>query len=68
MPGSYAKGVWRYDYSVSAHGSRSERRTGRLSENGREVFGAVGDVRDTPLGRFAYFRLAQTRDATTSAG
>ncbi|MFO0839484.1 MAG: hypothetical protein U1D55_13290 [Phycisphaerae bacterium] len=59
--GSYSFGAWRYDYLVTATGTRSERRIGRLFERGRELAGSPGDVRDTPLGRFAYFGVGDTR-------
>jgi hypothetical protein len=53
--GSYTVDAWRYDYSVTAPGSRSERRAGRLYKGGQEIIGTLGEVRDTPLGRFAFF-------------
>lgn len=54
-PGIYAGDVWRYDYSVTAPSTRSERRIGRLFWKGDEMTGAIGEVRTTSLGQFAYF-------------
>lgn len=55
--GSYVAAGWRYDYAILARGSRSERRIGTLLHDGVVLGGAPGDVRETPLGRFAYFGL-----------
>lgn len=54
-PGTHTAGEWRYEYTVSAPGTRSERRCGRLFESGVEIVGKLGEVRETPLGQFAYF-------------
>ena len=54
-PGSYALDGWRYQYTVTAPWTRSERRTGRLYEGGAEITGSLGEIRETPLGRFAFF-------------
>ncbi len=54
-PGTYVRGALRYEYTVLAAGSRSERRRGRLFEGDQEIVGRPGEIRDTALGRFAYF-------------
>ena len=54
-PGSYVRDDWRYDYSITSVGSRSERRVGRLFKGDEEVTGSLGEIRETPLGQFAYF-------------
>ncbi|GMU84694.1 MAG: hypothetical protein AMXMBFR47_45630 [Planctomycetota bacterium] len=54
-PGTYVRGTLRYEYTVLAAGSRSERRRGRLFEGDQEIVGTPGEIRDTALGRFAYF-------------
>lgn len=55
QPGTYNAGEWRYEYTISALGTRSERRCGRLLKSGVEIVGKLGEVRETPLGQFAYF-------------
>lgn len=54
-PGSYTLGKWRYDYTVTLRGTRSECRSGCLYEGGAAITGAPGEIRETPLGRFVYF-------------
>lgn len=54
-PGTHTAGEWRYEYTISAPGTRSERRCGRLYESGVEIVGKLGEVRETPLGQFTYF-------------
>lgn len=53
-PGSYRLGEWQYSYAIRAWG-RSEGREGRLVRRGEEVRGRVGQVLETPLGKFQYF-------------
>ena len=59
--GSYTSEGWRYDYVVLAAGTRSERRTGRLYDGGVEITAALGAIRETPVGRFAFFGLDSQR-------
>lgn len=54
-PGSYSRDEWRYDYAIKAAGTRSERRVGRLFKGDQALIGSLGEIRETPLGRFAYF-------------
>ena len=54
-PGTYRHKGWRYEYSVEAAGTRSERRTGRLFLEDREVSGQVGEILEEFVGRFVYF-------------
>ena len=53
--GSYVLDEWRYDYLIKAAGTRSERRVGRLFSGDEALIGSLGEIRETPLGRFAYF-------------
>jgi len=54
--GAVESGPWKYVYSISARGSKSERRSGELSYAGRPIPGAVaGDRIDTPWGRVQLF-------------
>ncbi len=46
---------WEYARKVVAAGTQSERVTGVLLRNGSPVLGQLGQVVDTPKGRFMYF-------------
>jgi hypothetical protein len=54
-PGVYRHKGWRYEYSVEAGGTRSERRVGRLFLEDREITGTPGELLEEFLGRFVYF-------------
>jgi hypothetical protein len=54
-PGSYRLDDWEYSYEIKAKGSRSERRIGVLKCKGVEVKGSLGDIKDTPFGKFMHF-------------
>jgi hypothetical protein len=54
-PGEYRHKGWRYVYEVEAPGTRSERRTGRLFLEGREIIGFAGEILEEYLGKFVYF-------------
>ena len=51
----YTHKGWKYVYEVQQKGTRSEKRVGRLSLNGKEIKGKVGELGQEPLGIFIYF-------------
>ena len=54
-PGKYEAGGWQYTYEIQAPKTRSEKRIGTLKKGGKEVAGKMGDVMETPLGKFKYY-------------
>jgi len=60
-PGTYSvdcdDGKWIYKYVIAHRGTRSEKRRGRISINGKTVAGRHGDVRYTPFGKLLYLDL-----------
>jgi hypothetical protein len=54
-PGVYRHKGWRYVYEIESPGTRSERRTGRLFLEDREITGLAGEILEEHLGRFVYF-------------
>ena len=46
---------WEYVYEIQSKGTRSEKRIGRLYQNGKEVKGEIGDLCQKPIGIFVYF-------------
>jgi hypothetical protein len=54
--GTYTSGKWVYEYSISAKGSRSERRSGTLTHDGKPISDARElDRIQTPWGMMQYF-------------
>jgi hypothetical protein len=49
---------WSYEYTVSALGTRSEKRVGALQLDGKEIAGKVGDGVRTPWGLMQRFEAA----------
>ncbi len=48
--GTHKSGGWTYEYSISARGTHSERRVGKLTFNGKAVEGEQGQWMVTPWG------------------
>jgi hypothetical protein len=56
VSGAYESGKWKYDYTIGAKGSRSERRSGALTFDGKPIAGAAASDRiKTPWGVMQYF-------------
>lgn len=53
--GEYTHKGWKYIYVIQHHGTRSEKRIGRLYLNGKEVKGGIGELNQEPIGYFIYF-------------
>jgi len=53
--GEYSEKGWKYVYEIQHQGTRSERRTGRLFLNGKEVKGEIGELKQEPIGSFINF-------------
>lgn len=53
--GKYTHKGWEYVYEVELKGTRSEKRTGRLFLNGKEIKGKIGELSQEPIGIFIYF-------------
>ena len=54
-PGTYKAEGWEYTYTITAKGTRSEKRVGVLKKDGKEVAGKEGEEMETLLGKFKFY-------------